>query len=188
MLIVNILPKEKANNIKGLFMAVSDKKIEKIEDNIDDINQHLAQCRMNDQKLDHDILIKEHARITTLDKELAEYKNEHAEKHAELREERKATMETIETISGNLNQSMMFIKDLQKGARIRLGLWTTILAGVITTILATLIIYLFSNLPHNNNNESITNNEILLKISNRLDQNSKEIESVKRVIIRDDNK
>lgn len=170
--------------------TINDKKIEKLEDNVDDINKHLAQCRMAEQKQDHDILIKEHARITTLGNEFKDYKSEHADKHAEMKEEKERLVETIETISGNLNQSMIFIKDLQKGAKIRLGLWTTILAGVVTTVLAALIIYLFSNLTHHttNNNESLENNRILLKISDRLDQNSRDIESVKQVIIKDNNR
>jgi hypothetical protein len=144
-------------------------KIKKIVDDIDKINQHLAQCRMCDQKEDHDTLITAETTISTLSHNLTELKEENKEQHKEMVADRIILAEKVEQISGNLNQGMMYIKNLQNGAKIRVGMTTTIVSGIVATVLAALIIYLgtiaFGQVkPHDNH----PTDKLLIEISEQL--------------------
>lgn len=161
-------------------MAAVDKKIDKIDDEIDEIQNHLAQCRMADQKKDHDILIKEHGRITTNEFSLHEFKKENKEQHNEMNENQKVISVKLEQVSGNLNQSMLMLTDLKKTARIKVGLHTAVVAGVLSTIIAALIIYtssfLFNNVKDNLSSEDST--RILLDISSQLNHNTNQLKKM----------
>jgi len=160
------------------------KKIDKIEDEIDTINQHLAQCRMIDQKNDHDKLIQLDSTIKVTNDDIKNFKQENIRQHKELKDDRIALADKLEQVSGNLNQGMMYIKNLQNGAKVRVGITTAIISGVIATIIATLIIYIgtlaFDNLKQNQ--IDATSKQLLLEISNKLNQNSNQIRKFESTI------
>ena len=165
----------------------NDNKIQKIETEIDKINHHLAQCRMDDQKADHDKLIHTENSIKVNSKAIIDLKNENKEQHHEMITARAALADKLEQVSGNLNQSMIYIKDLQNGAKIRVGLTTTIISGIIATTVAAGIIYvgtliLGRNEPTQHVKDSQT---LLLEISKQIKQNSEELHKFEQTIQKD---
>ena len=165
----------------------SDKQIDKITTEIEQINKHLAQCRMNEQKLDHDKLITTESTISTINQTLIDFKKENKEQHDLMINDRLILADKLEQVSGNLNQSMIYIKDLQNGAKIRVGLATTIISGVIATTVAAGIIYIgtvvFGEFKKEHQDQKST--KILIDISKQIKQNSEQLQRFEKTIQND---
>ena len=158
-----------------------DKKLDKMDDEISKLQNHLAQCRMEDQKKDHDILIKERNRITNNTDNIKELKHENKEEHKTMNDNQKVLFEKVEQITGNLNQSMVMLTDLKRSAKIKIGLQTAVVAGVLSTIIAAIIIYASSFVYENIQNKlsDSDNTQILLNISSQIDNNSRQLQQLK---------
>lgn len=143
-------------------------RIDKIEDDIDKLQITQAKCRGPEQIKDHDILNTLSAKHDSLQTEVTEAKKTNTKEHDKITDK-------LETVSGNINQAMMYIKDMQKNAHIKVGFRTAVIAGVLSTVIAAGIIYIASNF-YENAKAKLTkkqDQELLLNISKQVMENSK---------------
>jgi len=106
------------------------KNIEKIESSVQSLLDTQARCRRDQQVQDHDELTKHGMRLETMEAD-----------QKEMKENQTKISENLEIVSGNLNQSMLIIKDLQTANRMKASAKTTIITSVIATIISAVLIY-----------------------------------------------
>ena len=107
------------------------KNIEKIEDSVKSLLDTQARCRYDQQVQDHDELTKLGTKFETMEADQKEMKDNQAK-----------ISENLEIVSGNLNQSMLIIKDLQTANRLKASAKTTIITSVIATMISAVLIYI----------------------------------------------
>jgi len=162
----------------------SENRFIKLEKNIDDLQDIKAQCRRKEQEKDHDIILIQKERIDTLYKSLDEHKNDNKEDKKEFKELNSDLTKKLETVSGNINQGMMYIKDMQRNAHIKIGFRTAIVTGIISTVIASIIIYFATTVFETYKTDKIKQQEqqILTVIAERLGENAKEMKRLQSSI------
>jgi len=117
-------------------------RIQRMEVDIDKMKHQLSQCRRVDQIKDHDKLLEAQLKLKNIEQALAEFKQEHKELHLSMKKDSTIFDEKIEDIGGNLNQIAIHVKDLQKLENTKSHFKQVVITGIITTVVAGLILYI----------------------------------------------
>lgn len=170
-------------------------KFDAIDLEIAKFNTLHAQCRGAIQTEDHDKLIALSGMVNANIANIAECKKLNTKAHDEIKQECKEAREELkgvdkeildklETATGNLNQAMSFITDMQRHGRLKVGIWTTIISGALATVLAAFIIWVgtlvYSSVKKDDT--AVKTEEVLMEISKQLQENSKYIKKVEETI------
>jgi len=154
-------------------VANIDKKFEKIENDIDSLQASQAKCRYEEQKTDHDDLITQTGRIDALNKDINEYRLDNKEEHKQINILINTQSNKLETISGNINQSMLYIKDMQTNARVKMGFKAIIITGVISAVIAGIILY-FATSMFDSAKATISNKQhTIIQFSKQLNESNR---------------
>jgi len=147
-------------------MENCNKTIEILIKDIEALKQNMAQCRRGEQKLDHDILNQQQSKIK-------EIENSNKEFRQETKSNITILFDKFEQLAGNVNQSMVIIKDFQENSKVKIGIYSAIISGVISTILAALILWMVaSSVRQEEYNSNSEIKHLIKEIGNKVDLNA----------------
>lgn len=119
-----------------------------LQKEISNIKEHIAQCRMKEQKADHDIIITQTGKINQLEQYINNFKNSQDKINTNVDAEIKNIKELTETLNGNINQTALIIKDLQNSTQLKKNAIANLIVGICVTVIAAFLLFLFSTAMH----------------------------------------
>jgi hypothetical protein len=107
------------------------KDVNKLEEHVESLQRTQSQCRGKEQQKDHDVITTHTLKIENIENN-----------NQSIKEKQNDIVEKLETVTGNLNQAMLIIKDMQTANKMKTSAKTTIITSVIAALISALLIYL----------------------------------------------